>query len=205
MLNIGFMASYNASGMASVLQAVDQGLKVNPIVLICNNKDANAFNIAKEFGLSAFHLSSKTHQNSEVLDETICSTLKEYKIDLILLSGYMKKLGAKTLSEFKGRILNIHPSLLPKFGGKGMYGDHVHTAVLNHKETVTGATVHLVTEEYDQGLIINQQEVELTEDETLESIRRKVRETEAFLYVDTIKRILSEEIIIPENSSEKHI
>jgi len=199
MLNIGFMASYNGSGMTSVLQAVENGLQVNPAVLICNNKDANAFNSAKEYDLPSRHLSSKTHKNDDLLDEAICTLLKKHKVDLLLLSGYMKKLGPKTLSEFKGRILNIHPSLLPKFGGKGMYGDFVHAAVLENNEKETGATVHIVTEEYDQGPIINQQNVSLTVQETLESIREKVRQIEAHLYVDTIEGILSGSIVVPTN------
>jgi phosphoribosylglycinamide formyltransferase-1 len=197
MLNIGFMASYNGSGMVSVLQAVKNGLPANPTVLICNNKNANAFRSAEEYGLPACHLSSKTHDNSEDLDKAICSTLKKYNVDLLLLSGYMKKLGPETLTEFRYRILNIHPSLLPSYGGKGMYGDHVHAAVLENKEKETGATVHIVTEEYDQGPIINQQKVALTNHETLGSIREKVRRIESHLYVDTLQGIISGEISIP--------
>ena len=198
MLNIGFMASYNGSGMRSVLEAYKKGLQINPTVLICNNKNANAFNTAKEFDLPVYHLSGKTHKESEDLDETICSTLKQHNVDLLILSGYMKKLGPKTLSEFHYRILNIHPSLLPKFGGKGMYGDHVHQAVLKSKEKATGATVHIVTEEYDQGPIINQQEVSLTDKESVKSIREKVQGIESHLYVDTLEGILSGEIKLPE-------
>ncbi len=198
MLNIGFMASYNGSGMVSVLEAIENnGLQINPTVLICNNKDANALKNAEKYGLPTYHLSQKTHENSDDLDEAICAVLEKHNVDLLLLSGYMKKLGSKTLSEFHYKILNIHPSLLPKFGGKGMYGDHVHAAVLENKEKETGATVHIVTEEYDQGPIINQQEISLTDHETVESIRTKVQQIEAHLYVDTLKGIISENIKMP--------
>lgn len=198
MLNIGFMASYNGSGMVSVLEAIkNNGMQINPTVLICNNKNANALKSAEKYGLPTYHLSNKTHKNNENLDEAICFILKKHDVDLLILSGYMKKLGAKTLSEFHYKILNIHPSLLPKFGGKGMYGDHVHAAVLENKENETGATVHIVTEEYDQGPIINQQKVSLTDHETLESIRDKVRQIESHLYVDTLEGILSGEISMP--------
>ncbi len=199
MLNIGFMASYNGSGMVSVLQAIKKGMPVNPTVLICNNKNANAFRNAEEYGLPAYYLSSKTHNNLEELDKVICSTLKKHDVDLLLLSGYMKKLGPETLSEFHNQILNIHPSLLPKYGGKGMYGDHVHAAVLENNEKETGATVHIVTEEYDQGPIINQQKVSLTDHETLESIREKVRQIESHLYVDTLEGIITGKITIPSD------
>lgn len=198
MLKIGFMASYNGSGMLSVLRAIEDGMQVKPTVLICNNKNANAFKTAEKFDLPSYHLSGRTHKNHDDLDEAICSALREHEVDLILLSGYMKKLGSKMLADYEYKILNIHPSLLPKFGGKGMYGDHVHQAVLDNEEKETGATVHIVTEEYDQGPIINQQKVALTNNETLESIREKVREIEAHLYVDTLEGILSGEITMPE-------
>lgn len=197
-LKIGFMASYNGSGMLSVLNAIENGLQIEPAVLICNNKKANAFKTADEFDLPSYHLSGRTHKNTDDLDSAICSALRKHEVDLILLSGYMKKLGSKMLSEYQYKILNIHPSLLPKFGGKGMYGDHVHQAVLDSKEKETGATVHIVTEEYDQGPIINQQKVLLSRNETLETIREKVREIEAHLYVDTLNGILAGEIKIPE-------
>lgn len=199
MLNVGFMSSYNGSGMMSVLEASKSGLAVNPTVLICNNKDANAFNNVKPFGLATFHLSSKTHQNEDELDQAICTALKDNEIDLLILSGYMKKLGPMTLTEFRNKILNIHPSLLPKFGGKGMYGDHVHQAVLDSKDSEAGATVHIVTAEYDQGPVLNQQKVALTDNETLDSIREKVRGLETHLYVDTLERIISGDITIPQN------
>ncbi len=198
MLNIGFMASYNASGMVSVLEAIESdGLRIKPTVLICNNKDANALKNAKKYDLATYHLSQKTHENSDDLDEAICAVLEKHNVDLLLLSGYMKKLGSKTLSKFHYKILNIHPSLLPKFGGKGMYGDHVHAAVLENKEKETGATVHIVTKEYDQGPIINQKKVSLTDHETVESIRIKVQQIEAPLYVDTLKGIISKNIAMP--------
>ncbi len=197
-LNIGFMASYNASGMLSVLNAVANGLGIKPTVLICNNKNANAFTLAKKYDLPAYHLSSKTHEDDADLDQTICDRLQQHKVDLILLSGYMKKLGPKMLTEYPHRILNIHPSLLPKFGGKGMYGDHVHQAVLDNHAKETGATVHIVTAEYDQGPILNQQSVSLGNNESLESIREKVRQIEAHLYVDTLGGILSGDIEIPQ-------
>ncbi|MFK8067771.1 MAG: phosphoribosylglycinamide formyltransferase [Gammaproteobacteria bacterium] len=198
-LNIGFIASYNASGMRSVLNAVENGLAVKPTVLICNNKNANAFKLAKEYDLPAYHLSSKTHEDNAELDQAICDRLQQHEVDLILLSGYMKKLGPKMLSMYRNKILNIHPSLLPLFGGKGMYGDHVHQAVLDNNAKKTGATVHIVTAEYDQGPILNQQSVALENNESLDNIREKVRQIEAHLYVDTLQGILSGDIEIPQS------
>ena len=197
MIKIGFMASHGGSGMKAVLQAIDSGLNANPRVLICNNQNAQVFNVARQYHLDCYYLSSNTHDDQQQLDREICTTLKGFEIDLLLLSGYMKKLGPETLSAFNNRILNIHPALLPKFGGQGMYGDRVHQTVLNNRESVSGASVHIVTAEYDQGPVLNQEIVTVDADETLESLREKVKNIEGQLYVDTLAGIISGAIPLP--------
>jgi phosphoribosylglycinamide formyltransferase 1 len=112
----------------------------------------------------------------------------------LLLVGYMKKLGPKTLQEYRGRIINIHPSLLPKYGGYGMYGKHVHEAVLRNRETETGVTIHLVDEEYDTGEIMNQASVPVHEDDTLESLSERVLEQEHSLLVETLIKLSNKDI-----------
>lgn len=197
MIKIGFMASHGGSGMESILHAIQDGLKADPKVCICNNRQADALNIAESHNLATYYLSSATHKDQQQLDHAICFALQEQNIELLLLSGYMKKLGPLTLLNYKNRILNIHPSLLPKFGGEGMYGDRVHQAVLDNKEKISGATVHIVTEEYDQGLILKQQIVNLDNQETLQGVRIKVRGVEGKLYVETLAGIVSGEIKLP--------
>ncbi len=194
MLNIGFMASHGGSGMKAVLEAVGKKLDVAPKVLICNNKNARAFDLAKQHNLAAYYLSSNTHADPEQLDQIISATLRDHHVDLLLLSGYMKKLGPITLAAFRNRILNIHPSLLPKYGGKGMYGDRVHQAVLANRERQSGASVHIVTAEYDQGPVLKQRIVQLEASETLESLREKVKNVEGELYVETLAAIIAGEI-----------
>jgi phosphoribosylglycinamide formyltransferase-1 len=197
MINIGFMASHGGSGMKAILQAIQQGLKANPKVCICNNRQADAFNVAQAYHLATYYLSSATHKDQQLLDQAICSALQEQNIEILLLSGYMKKLGPLTLSAYKNRILNIHPSLLPKHGGAGMYGDRVHQAVIDDGATESGATVHIVTAEYDQGPILKQECVVLDDNETLESVRKKVRNIEGNLYVETLSGIVSGDILLP--------
>ncbi len=182
--------------MKAILEAIQHGLDAQAVVFIGNNKNAGAFKIAAQHNLECFHLNSKTHPDAEQLDQTICSTLERQQIDLLVLSGYMKKLGPLTLKKFSNRILNIHPSLLPKYGGQGMYGDRVHQAVIENQENQSGASVHIVTDEYDQGPVLNQKIVAVEENETVESLREKVKAIEGQLYVDTLKKIVNNEIIL---------
>jgi phosphoribosylglycinamide formyltransferase-1 len=109
----------------------------------------------------------------------------------------MKKLGARTLAGFRGRVLNTHPALLPKFGGQGMYGLHVHRAVLAAGETTTGASVHIVDEEYDTGAVIAQCEVPVTAADTPETLAERVQERERVLLVDVLARLVDGRIVLP--------
>jgi len=197
MLNLGFMASHGGSGMQAILEAIQHGLNAKAKVLIGNNQNSKAFAIAEQHELATFHLSAKTHPNSNQLDLAICSILQEHHIDLLVLSGYMKKLGPITLDKFANKILNIHPSLLPNYGGQGMYGDHVHQAVIANGDNQSGASVHIVTAEYDQGPVLKQTIVSLEANETVESLREKVKAIEGQLYVDTLIGITSGQIILP--------
>jgi phosphoribosylglycinamide formyltransferase-1 len=109
----------------------------------------------------------------------------------------MKKLGPLTLANFNNRIINIHPSLLPDYGGQGMYGDNVHKAVIKNRDPVSGASVHIVTSEYDQGPILIQKKVVLGEQETAETLGEKIKSIEGELYVDTLTEIISGRIQLP--------
>ncbi len=193
-VNVGFIASHGGSGMKAILEAIQRGLNANAMVFIGNNQKALSFGIAKQHNLATYHLSSKTHLDPEQLDQAICSCLEQHNVELIVLSGYMKKLGPMTLVKFKNRILNIHPSLLPKYGGKGMYGDYVHQAVITNKDHESGASVHIVTTEYDQGPILKQKKVILEGQETVATLREKVKNIEGQLYVETLTAIINGEI-----------
>ncbi len=139
-------------------------------------------------------MSAKTHPHPEKLQEAILNVLEMNQAEWIVLAGYMKKLGPKVLETYRGRILNIHPSLLPKYGGPGMCGDAVHRAVLDAGEKETGVTVHLVDGEYDHGAILAQCSVPVAPDDTVELLSRRVLEREHGFLVETLDRILKGEI-----------
>ena len=183
--------------MQAVLDAVSEGkLFAKPCVLISNNSKSPAIERAKHFGMPFYHISQKTHPDNIEMDNEILNTLKKHSVEYLLLLGYMKKLGSATLREYKGKILNIHPSLLPKYGGVGMYGKYVHEAVLNNKDSTTGVTIHLVDEEYDTGKVINQCTVNVLENDTVETLSQRVLDKEHDFLVETLVKISSGAIVL---------
>jgi phosphoribosylglycinamide formyltransferase 1 len=196
-MNIAFFASHRGSNMQAVIDACKTGrLDAGACVVISNNGDSEALEKAKREGIPHFHLSAKTHPDPGKLDEEILGVLERHGAEWIVLAGYMKKLGPKVLRKFEGRILNVHPSLLPKYGGKGMCGEAVHAAVLAAGEKVTGVTVHLVDEQYDHGIIIAQSPVAVLPGDTVESLSARVLEQEHLLLVETLNRIVQGEILV---------
>jgi phosphoribosylglycinamide formyltransferase-1 len=181
--------------MQAVIRACNSGeLNARPAVVISNNASAGALDIARRESIPAFHLSSKTHPAPGLLDRAITQTLQQHGAELVVLAGYMKKIGPFLLDAYKNRIINIHPSLLPKFGGQGMYGMNVHTAVIAAGEKTTGATVHLVEGEYDSGKILGQREVKVLPADTPQSLAARVLDAEHSLYVDVLKDIIDGKI-----------
>ena len=155
--------------------------------MISNNSGSGALARARKYGIPAAHLSSKTCATPEALDEAILNTLHEHQVELLVLAGYMKKIGPKTLAAYDNRILNIHPALLPSFGGAGMYGHHVHEAVLASGAKVSGVTIHLVNAEYDCGPIVAQRVVPVLDDDTPDELAVRVLKEEHKLYSEVIQ------------------
>lgn len=181
----------------------DGSLPAEPTLLICNNPKAKALERAKSARFPGIVINGKTHPNPDALDKAMMVALIEAGIELVILAGYMKLLGPATLAAFRNRIVNIHPSLLPNFGGKGMFGIRIHEAVLQANEKVTGATVHLVDGDYDDGQILQQATVQVLPDDTPESLQARVLKTEHLLYPDTIAKIVRGEIALTGNSEPK--
>jgi phosphoribosylglycinamide formyltransferase-1 len=178
------------SNVQAILDACREGrLDAEPCVVISNNSDAMVLDRAMAARVPAFHLSSHIHPDPARLDEAILAVLEKHRVNLIVLAGYMKKLGPKTLARYRGRVLNIHPALLPKFGGQGMYGHHVHEAVLAAGEEESGATVHIADEEYDRGRILAQKKVRVMAGDTSDSLSERVLMVEHELYAETLQRI----------------
>ncbi|MEM7253097.1 MAG: phosphoribosylglycinamide formyltransferase [Pseudomonadota bacterium] len=189
-MKLGFLASHGGSSLRFIHAAIARGeLSATIDVIIGNNRDAFVLQWARQTDITTRHISAKTHPASGEEDRAIRDTLRRADVDLVVLSGYMKRLGPETLGAYPARILNIHPSLLPEFGGQGMYGDRVHAAVLAAKSARSGATVHWVTEGYDEGEVLAQRTIGVDNDDTLETLRTKVQALEGPLYLDVLQRL----------------
>jgi len=195
-VRLGFLASHRGTGVQAVLDACASGrLAATPAVVISNNADAEVLARAEGAGLPRYHLSRTTHREPDGLDAAILKTLCSHNVDLVLLIGYLRKLGPRTLAHFTGRVLNIHPALLPRHGGAGMYGDHVHAAVLEAGDRQTGITIHLVDGEYDTGPIVAQCVVEVRAGDTVASLAERVLTREHSFLVETLQRIVANGVV----------
>jgi phosphoribosylglycinamide formyltransferase-1 len=194
---IGFLASGRGSNMQAVIDACENSqITAKPVVVVSNNSDSMALERARVHGLAAYCLNRKTHPEPAELDSATLAKLEEHQASLVVLAGFMRPVGPKVLKGFRNRIINIHPALLPKFGGKGMYGMNVHKAVIESGEKESGATVHLVNEEYDQGRILAQAKVVVEAGDTPERLAEKVLPLEHELLVKTIAEIVEKKIIL---------
>ncbi len=192
---LGFLASHNGTNMRAIVGACRDGsLNAVPGVLISNNRDSAAIAWACDNGLPYAHISSSTAGSESAADAAIAGTLMEHGTDLVVLAGYMRKLGPQTLAAFRNRILNVHPALLPKFGGQGMYGALVHEAVLKAGDRETGVTIHLVDDEYDHGPTITQSHVPVERDDTPATLAARVQAREQVLFPETLRRVIAGEI-----------
>lgn len=177
--------------MQAVIDACkNKSIDAKVVLVISNNSTAYALQRAKNEGIDHYHVSEYVYKDK--LADKMIELLKRYEIDLVLLAGYMKKLPKEVLEKYK--VLNIHPALLPKYGGKGMYGERVHQAVLDAKDKESGCTVHVVDEFYDNGRVLNQIKVPVYEEDTVETLSQRILQQEHIIYVDTIKKIISKEI-----------
>ena len=187
-MNIAVFASGRGSNFQSILNAIDAGiLPAQVVVLISNKSDAGAMEIARAQNIPTQHLSQKMFSSEEALAKAMLDVLKKKQTEFIVLAGYLKKIPAQVIRQYRNRIINIHPALLPLFGGDGMYGHRVHESVLASGKKVSGATVHLVDEEYDRGPIVMQKTVDIVPDETPDSLAAKVLKIEHEIFPLALK------------------
>jgi len=192
MKRIGILASYNGSGFQTIKKACDEGiLDAQVIVLVSNNTNAMALKIAEQMQIPNFIINDKRYPNDNI-DEKITELFKEFKCDYIFCSGYMKIIGSKLISSFEEKIVNTHPALLPsKYGGKGMYGRFVHEAIIKNNEKKSGVTIHFINEKYDDGKIILKKELELSDEDTVDSLELKIKDLESIAIIDAFKKLLA--------------
>jgi phosphoribosylglycinamide formyltransferase 1 len=198
MLKIGVLASHEGTTLQCIVDACAAGrIRGKVVVVISNNGNSRALSRAKVAGIPVHHLSAVTHPTQETLDSAISGALAAAQADVVFLAGYLKRLGPATLAAFRGRVLNTHPALLPKFGGQGMYGDRVFEAVLDAGESESGVSVHLVDDTYDTGPVIRQVRVPVEAGDSVESLKDRVRECESEIVVQTLAAIAAGELPLP--------
>ena len=180
---IAVLASGGGTNFQAILDAIAEGRLDSEVVLVASNKeDAGALERGRRAGVRAEWI-----QPGDGYDERLHALLEEAAPDLVVLAGYLKLIDVKTVQRWDGRMLNIHPALLPSFGGKGMYGIHVHEAVLERGVKVTGVTVHVVDEVYDRGPIVAQRAVPVLDGDTPEILQKRVLEREHELYPQVLQ------------------
>lgn len=191
-MNIAVLASHEGTTLQAVLDACAAGkIAARVVLVISNNADSGALRRARAAGIASVHLSSTTHADARRLDEAIAAALAQHRIDLVLLAGYMKKLGPATREAYAGRILNTHPALLPRHGGQGMYGARVHRAVLAAGERQSGASIHLIDENYDSGPVLAQITVPVEAGDTEATLAARVQRAERALLVEVLAEVAS--------------
>jgi phosphoribosylglycinamide formyltransferase-1 len=190
-IRLAVFASGEGSNLRNIQQRIEAGTleHVELALVVSNNSRSGALELARQSGIPWRHLSSRTQLN---LGEAMLATLAEFRIDLIVLAGYMKLMPTEVVEKFAGRILNIHPALLPDFGGGDMYGLRVHEAVLASGKWLTGATVHQVTNKYDEGPIVMQLICEVRRDDTPLTLQARVQKVEHNLYPKAIEKVATD-------------
>ena len=189
---IAVFASGTGSNFINIVDKIDKyNLNAEVILLISNNPNAGAVEFAKRNNINVKIVNKYRYQEEKNIIREYKLSLKENKIDLILLAGFMKKIPDDIVEIYKNKILNIHPSLLPNYGGKGFYGMNVHTAVFKSKDKFSGATVHFVNEKYDKGPILIQKKVDIQDCNSVDEIAKKVLEVEHEIFPKAVKKYLN--------------
>ena len=192
MLKIAVMVSGGGTNLQAIIDSIDNGTITNTqiVAVISNNNDAYALIRAKEHGIPALCISPKSYDTRDAFNEALLNEVNKLQVDLIVLAGYLVKIPEAMVHAYSHRIINIHPSLIPSFCGVGYYGLKVHEAALARGVKLTGATVHYVDEGTDTGPILLQKAVEVRQDDTPESLQRRVmEEAEWVILPEAIDRI----------------
>ena len=200
MKKIAIFVSGGGSNFKAIHQQIIQGNILGKIVMVfSNNPNCGAIKFAEENSIPIFIINVTRYPNPHTQDEFLLETCLKAEIDLICLAGFMKMLPQNIVKHYEYKILNIHPGLLPEFGGKGFYGTRVHEAVINTGKRESGATVHFVDEIYDHKPIILQKKVEVMETDTPESLAARVLKLEHELFPEVVKAFCENKIIIENN------
>lgn len=200
MLKIAVFVSGRGSNLKAILDAKsDNYLNIDVKALVSDKLDCLAVNIAKEYNIPVYYVSSGKENEEFISYDRLYDIFKGEGINLIVLAGFLKKIPDSFVERFDNKIINIHPALLPSFGGKGMYGMNVHKAVFEFSSKVSGATVHFVDKVYDNGKIIAQRAIDISDVESPEEIAERVLKIEHELLPFVIKKIEENKVIRKNN------
>lgn len=193
MVKLAVFLSGKGSNFSAILKAIDEGrLNARVVLVISNNPEAGGLTTAREEGIATAMFDRSLFSDGERFGREMLNTLQFHGIELICLAGYLRKVPPMVLRAFPQRVVNIHPALLPKFGGKGMWGHFVHEAVIAAGESESGATAHYVDEIYDHGAIIAQRKLSVRPGETPQSLAERVLEIEHQLYPEVLQQLVSQ-------------
>lgn len=197
-LKLAFLASNNGASMRAIVLAIEAGaLAAEARLVVSNKREAPALAFAREHGVPTRVIA--TAKDPEAADAALAAALQAAGVELVVLSGYLRKLGPRTLAAYAGRVLNIHPGPLPRFGGQGMYGRRVHEAVAAAGVSESAVTVHVVDEEYDHGPTLIALPVPLAPGDDAPAIEAKVTAAEAGVFVEVVRRICEGTLGLPES------
>lgn len=192
---LGVLASGGGTTLQSIIDATVAGdLPATVAVVVSNNSRSGAADRAQQHGIPFAHRSRRTHPEPPDLDRSVRDALIAHDVDWVVLAGFMRKVGPATLAHFRGKVVNTHPGPLPQFGGPGMYGRHVHEAVIAAGVDASAVTVHLVDEQYDHGPVVAAAPVPIEPGLTAEALEDRVREVERAFYVATLGRLIRGEL-----------
>ena len=196
MKKIAIFASGGGSNFREIYNQIQKGdIPAKIVLVVSNNPQCGAIIFASEQGLENFIVNDTRFPNPYTRDKLLLQALLKAEVELICLAGYMKLLPGGIIKEYQNRILNIHPALLPQFGGKGFYGMKVHEAVIEAGAAESGVTVHLVDEEYDHGKIIAQKKVKVQSGDTAKTLAKRVLKVEHDLYPKVVKAFCKDRVV----------
>ncbi|AGC69094.1 phosphoribosylglycinamide formyltransferase PurN [Thermoclostridium stercorarium subsp. stercorarium DSM 8532] len=212
MLRIGVMVSGGGTNLQAILDRIEDGTLKNcsVVTVVSSNSEALAIERAKRKNIPVAVISRKSFDNEEDYNQALIAHMKKYGVELVVLAGFLSRLGESFINEYKNAIINVHPSLIPAFCGKGYYGIIPHRKALEYGVKITGATVHFVEPEYDSGPIILQKAVEVLPDDTPETLQKRVMEQAEWIILPEAIRLFSEgkleingrKVIIRDTDSE---
>ncbi|WP_299434309.1 phosphoribosylglycinamide formyltransferase [uncultured Maribacter sp.] len=188
MKNIVLFASGSGSNVENIVQYFQNNVNVTIACVLTNKRDAKVIDRCNRLKINCLYF----NKNAFTKTDCVLKIIESHKPDLIVLAGFLWKIPSNLITNFPNKIVNIHPALLPKYGGKGMYGNNVHAAVKENNEPETGITIHFVNENYDEGAIIHQEKALLSPSDSIEEIASKVHKLEYEFFPKVIEKLLLE-------------